>query len=389
MHWPAGSAQADRILKVSAQRDYYEILGVPRDVDGETLKKRFRKLALQYHPDRNQDPGAEETFKEINAAYAVLSDPEQRARYDRFGHEAPGGFSDPFSGGFRSEDLRDIFGGDVFDQLFGSFFRRSPRRTGQDIMVELEVALEDVLSGADREVTIKRRETCKTCDGSGAAAGTQPIRCQTCGGMGQVRVSRGFISLAQTCPDCSGLGYTIPHPCGDCGGTGQQVSNVTLTMPIPPGVETGHKLRLDGEGHAGVQGAPAGDLYVKVSVGRHPFFERNGGDIVCEVPITYPQATLGSSIEVPTLTGRAKVKVPSGTQSGKLLRLRGKGLPDVRTRRSGDQLIRLQIETPTRLSSRQRELIGELGELFDAESGRESAQPRRGSFLDTLREWFD
>ncbi len=375
---------------MSEKQDYYDLLGVARDADAETLKKAFRKKAMQLHPDRNADPDAEEQFKAVNEAYAVLSDPEKRARYDRFGHDAPGGFGGgqgPF--GFDPDSVRDVFGGDLFEQLFGAFFRGGRARHGRDLQVPMTVTLDEVARGGDRAVTFTRRGVCDTCAGSGAAPGTRPVRCDTCAGMGQVRVRAGFVAMLQACPDCRGQGTRIATPCGACRGTGQVSEEVTLKVPVPPGIATGHKLRLDGEGHAGQDAGTAGDLYVQIEVEPHPFFERRGDDLVCEVPISFPQAALGATIEVPTLDGKARVKVPSGTQSGKTLRLRGKGLPPVRGRGAGDQLVKLQIETPQTLTAKQRELLEAFEDTLEADEGAEGAAPRRKGFLEKLKELFD
>lgn len=373
--------------------DYYELLDVECDVEADTLKKAYRKAALRHHPDRNpDDPTAEETFKQLNEAYAVLSDPNKRAAYDRFGHagvEGVGG-GNPFGGGgINPDDLRDMFGGDLFEQLFGAFFRKSPTAHGRDIETRLEVTLEQVANGGEAQITYPRQRECDTCDGSGARPGTQPTRCPTCAGLGQVRVARGFLSMVQRCPSCRGDGTQIEDPCADCNGRGTRADEVTLTAPIPTGIATGHRLRLDGEGHAGRRGGMPGDLYVHIEVADHPFFEREGDDLVCEVPISFPEAALGGQIEVPTLGGKARVKVPAGTQSGKTLRLRGKGLPSVRGHATGDQLVRLHIETPTRLTARQRELLTEFEQISAAEAGKEPPEPRRKSFLDKLKDLFD
>jgi molecular chaperone DnaJ len=372
---------------VTEKRDYYEILNVGRDVDATGLKAAFRKLALKYHPDRNSEAGAEDKFKEINEAYAVLSDADKRAGYDRFGHSAADGVGDPFSGGFRQDDFRDIFGGDVFEQLFGQFFRRSGTRHGQDIQIPLEVSLETVSEGSDYTLTYRRKAPCSTCSGSGCEPGTQPVRCDLCGGMGQVRVNRGFMSLAQSCPECSGLGSKIPNPCVDCRGEGVATQEVNIDIPVPSGIGAGQKLRLDGEGHHGVRGGQAGDLLVVITVSEHPFFRREEDNIVCEVPVSFAQMALGTSIDVPTLKGRAKVKIPPGTQSGKMLRLRGKGLPNVRRSGTGDQLVKLNMETPTRLNGEQRAYLDQFESVFGSETG--IAEPRRRSFMDKLKEFFD
>ncbi len=360
------------------------MLGVAKDVDAAALKKAFRALALQHHPDRNDAPDAEDKFKEINEAYAVLSDAEKRARYDRFGHEAPGGFGDPFAG-MRQGDLRDMFGGDVFEQLFGGFFRRGNARHGKDIHVELELTLEEVLEGPEKDIEFRRPAPCNGCEGTGAKEGTALESCDTCGGRGRVRMSAGFISMVQECPDCRGKGRTILEPCAECHGKGLVQEAGRLRVRIQPGVSEAQRLRVEREGaYAKGRGIP-GDLIVHLKTAEHPFFEREGADLHCEVPISFPQATMGASLEVPTLTGKAKVKVPAGTQSGKTLRLRGKGLPHPGNRGRGDQLIRLQMETPSALTKRQKELLAEFESISEGQEG----QPRRKSFMDKLKDLFD
>ena len=369
--------------------DYYDLLDVGREADADALKKAFRKKALQFHPDRNSDPAAEDQFKAVNEAYAVLSDPEQRARYDRFGHEAPGGFGGgPGPFGFDPDSVRDVFGGDLFEQLFGAFFRGGNARHGRDVSAGMTVTLEEVAHGADKPLSFARRGVCAICGGDGARPGTRPVRCATCAGVGQVRLRQGFFSMVQPCPDCRGEGTVIASPCEGCRGVGETPQQVTMQIPVPPGIATGHKLRLDGEGHAGRRGGAPGDLYVLIEVEPHAFFERRDDDLVCEVPISFPQAALGATVEVPTLEGKAKVKVPPGTQSGKTLRLRGRGLPAVRGRATGDQLVRLQIETPTHLDAEQRELLERLEATLHGEDG-EGTPSRRRSFLDKLKELFD
>ena len=367
--------------------DYYEVLGVPRDADADALKKAFRKQAVQYHPDRNDAPDAEERFKLVNEAYSILSDPEKRRRYDRFGHDAPGGLGgDPFQGGFDPGGLRDIFGGDLFEELFGGFFRRGAgRRHGRDVNVDLELTLEEVTQGASRTVTYQRRSPCQGCQGTGARDGTALQACQTCAGMGQVRVNRGFINLLQTCPTCEGQGREVVDPCGRCQGKGTVREEVRIDVPVPAGEATGHKLRLDGDGEVGRRGGEPGDLYVHLHITEHPFFERQDADLLCEVPVSFPQAALGARVEVPTLDGKVRVRVPAGTESGKVLRLRGKGLPRLRGHGKGDQLVRIQIETPSDLTTHQRELLEALELTLEDEGG----SPRRRTFLDKLRELFD
>ncbi len=367
---------------MSQKRDYYEVLGVDRGAGADALKKAFRSKALQLHPDRNEAPDAEEQFKEVNEAYAVLSDADKRAAYDRYGHAAPGGFG---GGGVQPDDLRDIFGGDVFDQMFGSFFRRSPVRHGKNIKTNLKINLETVAQGKQYQVSYRRNATCETCRGSGAKPGTAPVRCGQCNGMGQVRINRGFIPMTQVCPACSGLGTRIENPCGGCGGQGISKQEVAVDITIKPGTPDGHTVRMTGYGHQGRQGGKAGDLLVGVTVEAHPFFDRDGDDIICEVPISFPQAALGTKIDVPTLSGRVKVKVPAGTQSGKKLRLRGKGLPRRQGGKTGDQLVKLQVETPTTLSDEQRELLERLQELSGTNV---ESEPKRQSFLESLKEFF-
>jgi molecular chaperone DnaJ len=370
--------------------DYYEVLGVARDAGPDDLKKAFRKLAIQFHPDKNPgDPSAEDKFKQVNEAYAVLSDPDKRAHYDRFGNAPPAGGGGPGPGGVyvNPEDLQDVFG-DLFEELFGSWFRRSGTHHGRDIQTTVSLTLEQVASGLEAPVQARRPRACPACAGSGARPGTKPDRCPTCDGLGQVRVRRGFLSLVQPCPHCFGRGTVVRDPDPRCRGTGLVEEEVTLTIRVPAGVEAGLKLRLEGEGEPGRQGGMNGDLYVEVRVEKHPFFERDGRDLVCEVPISFPQAALGAQLEVPTLDGKAKLKVAPGTQSGTVMRLRGKGLPELRGGARGDQLVRVQIETPTELNARQRELL----EAFERESeGSEAggAQTQRRSFLEKLRDFFD
>ncbi len=371
------------------QADYYEVLGVSRDARPDDLKKAFRKLAIQFHPDKNPgDASAEEKFKQVNEAYAVLSDPDKRAHYDRFGHaQAPPVGPGPGGVYVNPEDLQDVFG-DLFDELFGSWFRRGGTHHGRDIHTTVSLTLEQVAGGVEAPVRVRRPRTCPACAGSGARPGTKPERCATCDGLGQVRVRRGFLSLVQPCPHCFGRGTVVRDADPRCRGTGLVEEEATLTIRVPAGVDSGQKLRLEGEGEPGRQGGMNGDLYVEVRVEKHPFFERDGSDLVCEVPISFPQAALGAQLEVPTLDGRAKVKVPPGTQSGTVMRLRGKGLPGLRAGARGDQLVRLQIETPTELTAKQRELL----EAFERESdGHEAggAHPQRKSFLDKLRDFFD
>jgi molecular chaperone DnaJ len=373
-----------------AKRDYYEVLGVQRDVDPESLKKAYRALAMRDHPDRNpDDPAAEERFKEASEAYAILSDPDKRRSYDRFGHAgvgagAPGGFQDFGDLGSFTELFEDLFG-----DLFGGGRRAGGRRRGRgqrgaDLRYNLEIELTDVVSGLEQQLSIPKMRPCKTCEGSGARAGTSPETCKACRGSGQVVMQQGFFRVSTPCQVCAGTGEIVRERCPDCRGQGRIEGQQTIKVRIPPGVDEGTRLRLSGEGEAGISGGPPGDLYVVVSIRRHELFEREGADLHCQVPITMVQAALGAEVDVPTLEGRVKLVVPEGTQSGKVMRLRGKGLPTLRSSARGDQLIHLFVETPTQLTKPQRELL----ESFARETNSE-VSPANKSFMDKLRELFD
>ena len=363
------------------KRDYYEVLGVSRSASDEELKKAYRKLALQFHPDRNPgDKPAEERFKEIGEAYQVLSDSERRAAYDRFGHaafEQGGGFGGfDFAGGFE----------DILGDLFGDFFGtgrgrgRSRARRGQDLQYQLEVTFEEAARGCEKTISIPRLSGCATCAGSGARPGTKPTTCSQCRGSGQVRFQQGFFTVAKTCSVCSGQGTVIATPCADCHGSGVQRRAHTLSVRIPAGVDEGSRLKLRGEGESGGNGGPPGDLYVLLRVAEHPIFLRDGPDVVCEVPVSFAQAALGTEIQIPTLDGPRKLKVPAGTQSGHLLRMRGLGVPDLNGYGRGDQVIRLSVETPRKLSARQRELLEEFARI----SGDE-VHPISKSFIEKVK----
>ncbi len=376
----------------TAKDDYYELLEVARDADAETLKKAYRRLAMKFHPDKNPDNReAEERFKEISQAYAVLSDPEKRAHYDRFGADMPAAGVGPFGGGGVRLDpnhLRDVFG-DVFDELFGSFFGQQNIHHGRDIRVRLEITLEEAGTGAEKEVVYQRPARCGTCAGTGAKPGTQPVKCEGCRGSGQVRIQTGFLQLVQPCPKCSGTGIYVPSPCPKCKGRGMAPEETRRRLKVPAGIDTGQRIRIEGEGEPGRQSGTAGDLFVEISVSPHPLFKRDGRDLICEVPITFPQAALGAHIEVPTLEGKVKVKVPSGTQSGAAVRLKGKGIYDLRGIGRGDQLVKLIIETPKHLTPRERELLEELQVIADGEAGKtRGGHEERKSFLDKVREFF-
>lgn len=376
-------------MAATVKRDYYEILGVARGATQDELKKAYRKLALQYHPDRNSnDPDAEEKFKEATEAYEVLSDPKKREAYDRFGHQ---GVQGGFSGGFNPEtfaEFSDIFGdfSDFFEGLFGG--QRRQRRPGgamrgEDLRYDLELTLEEVAQGVEKKIDVPRHETCETCTGTGCAPGSSPTTCGACNGFGQVRFSQGFFSVSRPCPRCGGRGSTIDSPCNACSGAGRVLRRKKLSVKIPAGAETGLRLKVTGEGERGFRGGPPGDLYIFITVKPHELFERDGDDIVCEVPVSITQSALGAEIEVPTLFGKAKMKIPAGTQTHKMFRLRGKGLPNIRQHGQGDQFVRVVVETPTRLTSRQKELLEEFAHI----SG-EQHNPISQGFFDKVKDMF-
>jgi molecular chaperone DnaJ len=372
-----------------AKRDYYEVLGVNRDADGDAIKKAYRRLAMKYHPDRNSDdPAAEEKFKEASEAYEVLSDEEKRSAYDRFGHAAVEPGSGGFQGGGFEGSFSDIFG-DVFGDIFGGGGSRSrggPQR-GADLRYSLQLDLEQAVRGDKIEIRVPILAACEDCKGTGAKPGSSPTTCSDCKGAGQVRVSQGFFTLQQTCPRCRGQGRIITDPCRSCHGAGRVEKRKTLSVRIPPGVDTGDRIRLSGEGEAGPMGGPAGDLYVQVEVRTHAIFARDGRDLHCEVPISYADAALGGELEVPTLDGRVKLKIPAGTQTGKLFRLRGKGVVPVRGGGPGDLLCRVAVETPVNLTSRQRELLEELRNSM--KQGGEKHSPKETSWFKGVKDFFD
>jgi len=377
----------------SEKRDYYEVLGVPKNADAEAIKRAYRKIALRWHPDKN--PGnkeAEERFKEAAEAYEVLSDPEKRAAYDRFGHQGVGGRARQF-GSF--EDIfsafGDIFGGgaggSIFDEFFGGGRGRrgtAGRGQGAHLKVDLEVRLEEVFSGAKKSIEIVREETCSRCRGDGARPGTAPVRCRDCGGRGEIVRSQGFFAMRSTCPRCHGRGEVVEEPCPDCGGTGRRPQRRQITVTIPPGVEDGTQLRVPGEGEAGHRGGPRGDLFCEVHVLPHELFRRSGDDIILEVPIGFAQAALGAEIEVPTLKGKSLLTIPRGTASGTMLRMRGMGLPRLDGYGVGDQLVRVVVEVPSRLTKEQEELLRRFAALEEQNVG-----SKRRSFLEKMRELFE
>ena len=370
-----------------AKRDYYEILGVARDAGDGELKKAFRKLALKYHPDKNPDnmEEAEARFKEAAEAYEVLRDPEKRARYDRYGHEGLAGAGIRDFGSF--EDIfsafGDLFGGGIFGEFLGRGNAR--RRTGAHRRIQLELMLGEVASGVEKVVEVTRHEYCETCGGSGATPGSAPVTCPYCQGYGQVEQRQAFFGvLRQTCPNCRGSGRVINNPCGSCRGTGRLPRRVRIAIQVPAGAHNGYRLAVAGQGDPGEDGAPRGDLYCDIRVMPHSIFERDGDDVLCEVPISFAQAALGSEIEVPTLRGRVRLKIPRGTQSGKVFRLSGEGLPSLQSFGKGDELVGVVVETPKKLTKRQEELLREFAESEDV-----SVTPRRKSFFERAKRYFE
>lgn len=376
-----------------AKRDYYEVLGVPRDADAETIKKAYRKLALQYHPDRNPgDKTAEEKFKELAEAYEVLSDPQKRAAYDEYGHAAfdpraraaratggfAGGFHDPF------EIFREVFGGgSLFEEFFGVRPDPTQPQRGDDLRYDLEISFEEAVRGCEKEITVNKLDRCETCGGSGVEAGSRTRTCPTCHGRGQVVTSRGIFSIAQTCPQCRGAGRVIEKPCKACHGEGRRARTSKIRLRIPAGVESGSRLRSAGNGEAGLRGGPPGDLYVVLHVKPHEIFQREGDDLYCEVPISMVQAALGGEIEVPTLDGKATIKIPPGTQPGTMFRLKGKGVKNLQGYGQGDLHVRINVEIPARLTPAQRAKLQEFAALCD-----ESTHPIRQSFFEKAKKLF-
>jgi molecular chaperone DnaJ len=372
---------------LASKRDYYETLGVPRDADEAALKKAYRKLALQYHPDRNpDDPAAEEQFKEVSEAYAVLADAEKRVAYDRFGHAGVGG---PGAGG---PDFGDLGGfTDLFENLFGDLFaggqrggrRRGRAQRGADLRYNLEIELAHVVSGLESTLSIPKMKPCRICEGTGMRPGSQPEHCGRCRGTGQLVFQQGFFRISRPCDACGGDGEVARDRCTECRGQGRTECQQTITVRVPPGVDDGSRLRLMGEGEAGIAGGPSGDLYVVISVREHSLFVRDGKDLHCEVPVPFVKAALGAEIEVPTLDGMMPTRIAEGTQSGHVLRLRGKGVPTLRGGPRGDQLVRIFVEVPSKLTEAQRQLL----EQFAAESGTEVSPASKG-FMDKLRDLF-
>ncbi len=369
-----------------SKRDYYEVLDVTRDASEADLKKAYRRLAMKYHPDRNPgDKDAEGRFKDAKEAYEVLNDSQKRAAYDQFGHD---GVSSSAAGGFHAADaFGDIFG-DVFGDIFGSGRRsRTQVFRGADLRYNLVLDLEEAVFGDAIKIDIPTWVECESCNGDGSAADSKPVDCQTCGGVGQVRMQQGFFSMQQTCPRCQGRGKVISNPCPRCSGQGRVRKTKTLSVKVPAGVDNGDRIRLTGEGEAGRNGGPAGDLYVEIGVRSHAIFDRNGSDLSCEVPLSFVTAALGGDVKVPTLDGQVSLKVPAETQSGKVFRLRGKGVKSVRGGQVGDLFCHAMIETPVSLTSEQKELLQD----FDAsiKEGGDRHSPRSQSWLDGVKKFFD
>jgi len=374
-----------------AKRDYYEVLGVSKNATEDELKKAYRRLAMKFHPDRNAgDDSAVDKFKEVKEAYDVLSDSRKRSAYDQFGHagvDASAG-AGPGGGGFGAGGF-----GDIFDSVFGDIFGQGGGHGGErvyrgaDLRYDLELSLEEAVSGSTIKIRVPKMVACKTCNGSGAKKGSSPTNCPTCNGLGQVRMQQGFFSIQQTCPQCRGQGRIIKDPCTDCRGQGRVRDNKTISVKVPPGVDSGDRIRLSGEGEAGENGGPSGDLYVHVIVRDHPIFTRDGSDLYCDIPISFATAALGGELEVPTLEGKVKLKIPPETQSGKLFRLRGKGVRTIRSSTRGDLMCRAMVETPVNLSKRQKELLQELDASM--QSGGKKHSPQASSWLDGVKKFFD
>jgi len=374
-----------------AKRDFYEVLGVSKGASADEIKKAYRTKAKELHPDRNADnPEAEGKFKEANEAYEILKDAEKKAAYDRFGHQAfEGGMGGGPRGGHPGQgDFGSAFS-DVFDDLFGDFMggrggghQRAAR--GSDLRYNLRVTLEEAYSGLQKTINVPTSVQCESCDGSGAEGGAEPATCPTCSGMGKVRAQQGFFTVERTCPTCSGMGQIINNPCKACGGQGRMEKDRSLSVNIPAGVETGTRIRLSGEGEAGMRGGPTGDLYIFIEVTQHKLFERDGNDLFCRVPVSMTTAALGGDIEVPTIDGgRSRVKIPAGSQAGRQMRLRSKGMPALRGAGAGDMFIEMAVETPVNLTSRQKEILREFEELS------EDNNPVGSSFFKSVKNFWD
>jgi molecular chaperone DnaJ len=386
-------------MMAKEKRDYYEVLGVQRGASAEEIKKSYRKLAVQHHPDKNPgDHTAEEKFKELGEAYDILGDPEKRAAYDRFGHAAfaqggpgaggygGGGFHDPF------EIFREVFGmggggggGNIFETFFGGGMQtdRAGRQRGADLRYDMQIRLDEAAFGCDKEIELSKPDTCAKCSGTGAESGSGATSCPACGGRGQVISSRGFFQVAQTCPRCRGTGQIVEKPCRECGGEGRAERKSRIKLKIPAGIEEGSRLRSSGNGEAGLRGGPAGDLYVVIHIKEHEIFHREEENLFCELPVSFATATLGGELRVPTLEGRASLKIPAGTQGGSVFRLRGKGLPTLHSGSRGDLMVTVMVEVPTKLNGEQRKKIEEFAALMGDHN-----TPIHKSFFEKAREFF-
>ena len=370
-----------------SKRDYYDVLGVPKGSEADAIKKAYRTKAKELHPDRNSDnPNAESQFKEVNEAYEVLKDADKKAAYDRYGHAAfEGGGGQGFGGG---GDFSSAFS-DVFDDLFGDFMGggrggRKQQSRGSDLRYNLSISLEEAFSGLQKTINIPSAVTCGSCNGTGAAGGSSPTTCPTCSGLGKVRATQGFFTVERSCPTCSGVGQIIKNPCSSCGGQGTQKKDKALSVNVPPGVETGTRIRLAGEGETAPRGGVSGDLYIFIEVSKHKIFERDSLNLFCRVPVSMAKASLGGEVEVPTIDGgRSRVRIPAGSQSGRQMRLKGKGMPAIKTIQKGDMFIEMAVETPVNLTAKQKELLQEFEELS------EDNNPETNSFFSSVKTFWE
>jgi molecular chaperone DnaJ len=374
-----------------SKRDYYEVLGISKSASEKEIKKAYRRQAMKHHPDRNPgDKASEEKFKEVNEAFEVLSDSNKRSAYDQFGHD---GLQGNMGGGAGHGDFSGF--GDIFGDVFGDIFgrgnargRQSASYRGSDLQYSVELTLEEAVKGITKNLQIPRQKTCSSCNGTRAKKGSQPVLCTTCNGMGEVRTQQGFFSIQQTCPDCHGEGKKIKEFCRECNGQGRVQVEKTLSVKIPAGIDEGNQIRLSNEGESGINRGPSGDLYIKIRIKKHPIFKREGDDLHCEVPISFFDAALGGELEIPTLNGRVKLKIPKETQTGKVFRLRNKGIKSVNSHFQGDLLCKVVIETPVHLTDTQKGLMKELRSTFSQETEKEHS-PRTESFFKRVKDFFD